>query len=126
MTNSNAKKLTKRDYFKILKGAYPETASNYDEVMAFIDHELELLDRKNSSDKKPTVNPENEKIKVALIEGMEDNRIYTITELIKEIPACAELTNQKVSAIVRTMLGETIERLEEKGRAYFRKIKQFK
>ena len=123
MTNSNAKKLTKRDYFKILKGAYPETASNYDEVMAFIDHELELLDRKNSSDKKPTVNPENEKIKVALIEGMEDNRIYTITELIKEIPACAELTNQKVSAIVRTMLGETIERLEEKGRAYFRKIK---
>lgn len=123
MTNSNAKKLTKRDYFKILKGAYPETASNYDEVMAFIDHELELLDRKNSSDKKPTVNPENEKIKVALIEGMEENRIYTITELIKEIPACAELTNQKVSAIVRTMLGETIERLEEKGRAYFRKIK---
>lgn len=123
MTNSNAKKMTKRDYFKILKGAYPETASNYDEVIAFIDHELELLDRKNSSDKKPTVNPENEKIKVALIEGMEENRIYTITELIKNIPECAELTNQKVSAIVRTMLGDTIERLEEKGRAYFRKIK---
>lgn len=124
MTNSNAKKMTKRDYFKILRGAYPASASNYDEVIAFIDHELELLDKKNSSDKKPTANQlENEKIKLAIFEGMEKNRVYTITELIKEIPECADFTNQKVSAIVRTMLGDKITRMEEKGKAYFQAIK---
>ena len=48
------KKMTKRDYFAILRESYPATADNYDEVVAFIDHELELLSKKNSSEKKPT------------------------------------------------------------------------
>ena len=46
--------------------------------------------------------------------------MYTITEMIKTIPACAELTNQRVSSIVRGMLGTSIERVEEKRKAYFK------
>ena len=92
---TNSKKMTKRDYFTILRASYPETASNYDDVIAFIDHELELLAKKNSAEKKPTaVQVANEGIKSAIIEGMEPNRLYTITELIKEIPECADMTNQ--------------------------------
>ena len=120
------KKMTKRDYFTILRNSYPTTAENYDEVIAFIDHELELLARKNTSDKKPTaVQQANNVLKSAILEGMEINRLYTITEMIKEIPACADLSNQRVSAVVRQMYDcaePTIEKVVEKRRSYFRKL----
>ena len=119
---TNSKKMTKRDYFNLLRASYPETASNYDEVIAFIDHELELLAKKNSAEKKPTaVQVANEGIKSAILEGMEPNRLYTITELIKEIPECADMTNQRVSALVRQLKDDgKVERVEEKRKAYFR------
>jgi hypothetical protein len=91
--------------------------------MAFIDHEVELLNKKNSAEKKPTANQiANESVKKAIVEGMEPNRMYTITEIIKEIPACSEMTNQRVSAIIRQMIGTDVERIEEKRKAYFRVI----
>ena len=120
MTN---KKMTKKDYFAILRASYPETAKDYDEVIAFIDHELELLARKNTAEKKPTAQQvANDGIKQAIVDGMQENRLYTITEIIKEIPACAELTNQRVSALIRQMMPDLIERVEDKRKAYFRKI----
>jgi hypothetical protein len=122
MANST-KKMTKKDYFAILKATYPTDAKDYDEVIAFIDHEIELLSRKNSAEKKPTATQTaNEGLKKAILETMEPSRLYTITDLIKEVPALAEMTNQKVSAIVRQMLGTDIERVEEKRKAYFRLI----
>ena len=114
---ANTKKMTKKDYFEQIKKNYSLTT---DEI-AFIDHEIELLEKKNSADKKPTAQQvANEGIKAAIVAGMEPNRLYTITELIKEIPACAEMTNQRVSAIVRQMIGSEVERVEEKRKAYFR------
>ena len=125
-TMKNTKKMTKRDYFSILRSTYPTSADNYDEVIAFIDHELELLAKKNSAEKKPTaVQVANEGIKADILASMEKDRLYTITEMIKEIPACADLTNQRVSALVRQMYDcaePTIERIEDKRKAYFRKI----
>lgn len=118
---TNTKKMTKRDYFNILRASYPATAENYDEVIAFIDHELELLAKKNAAEKKPTaVQVANESIKQAIVNGMEPNRLYTVTEIIKEIPECAELTNQRVSALLRQLMPEQVERVEEKRKAYFR------
>ena len=120
---ANIKKMTKRDYFNILRSAYPADAANYDEVIGFIDHELELLAKKNASEKKPTaVQVANEGIKADILSAMETSRLYTITEMIKEIPACADLTNQRVSALVRQLMPDHIERIEDKRKAYFRKI----
>lgn len=123
---TNTKKLTKRDHFTNLL-SIADVASN-PVLVEFIEHELELLAKKNSSEKKPTaVQIANQSIKEAILEGMEDNRLYTITELIKEIPACTDLTNQRVSSLVRQMYDcaePTVERIEEKRKAYFRKISQ--
>ena len=120
---ANTKKMTKKDYFAILRASYPTTAENYNEVIAFIDHELELLSKKNSAEKKPTaVQVANEGIKTAIYESMEATRLYTVTEIIKEIPACADLTNQRVAALLRQMMPEQVERIEEKRKAYFRKV----
>jgi hypothetical protein len=39
---------------------------------------------------------------------------------MKEIPECVEMTNQKVSAIVRQMVKEeTVNRIEDKRKALF-------
>ena len=117
---ANTKKMTKRDYFAILRASYPATADNYDEVIAFIDHEVDLLNRKNSSEKKPTAQQVvNEGIKAAIVAGMTANRLYTITEIQKEIPECAELSNQRISALIRQMVGKEIVRTEDKRKAYF-------
>ena len=119
------KKLTKKDHFNALK-SIPEVAQN-EVLVAFIDHEIELLNRKNSTatgEKKLTATQvANEELKTAILEGMTANRLYTITELMKEIPECAELTNQKISAIVRQMVKEkTVNRIEDKRKALFEKV----
>ena len=120
---ANTKKMTKKDYFAILKATYPTTADNYDEVIKFIDHEIELLEKKNSADKKPTAQQvANKSVQEAIYDGMESGKLYTITDLIKEIPECADLTNQRVSALVKQMLDTKIERIEDKRKAYFKKI----
>ena len=118
---ANTKKMTKKDYFAILRASYPATAENYDEVIAFIDHEVELLNRKNSSEKKPTAQQvANEGIKKAIASGMKLNRLYTVTEIQKEIPGCAEMSNQRVSSLLRQMKDEGIViRTEDKRKAYF-------
>ena len=56
------------------------------------------------------------------LSAMEDGKLYTITDFIKSVPECAELTNQKVSALVRQMMPDLIEKIEEKRKSYFRKV----
>ena len=113
---ANTKKMTKRDYFNAILSKYPLTADE----KTFVEHELELLEKKNSAEKKPTAQQTaNEGIKTAILEGMKPNRLYTITEIQKEIPECAELSNQRVSALIRQMVGNEIVRTEDKRKAYF-------
>ena len=120
MTNTT-KKLTKRDHFTTLLTLSEVQADPA--LVDFINHELELLAKKNSAEKKQTpVQIANDGIKDAIYEGMAENRLYSVTELIKEIPACADLTNQRVSALLRQMMPERVERVEEKRKAYFRKV----
>lgn len=117
---ANNKKMTKREMYEQILNTYPLTT----EEKAFIEHELELLAKKNSAEKKPTAQQvANQGVAEAIVAHMsaEPNRLFTITELIKEVPSCAELTNQRVSAIVRNLKDEgKVERIEEKRKAYFR------
>ena len=123
MTNTT-KKLTKRDHFTTLLTLSEVQADPA--LVDFINHELELLAKKNSAEKKQTpVQIANDGIKDAIYEGMTENRLYSVTELIKEIPACADLTNQRVNALLKQMYTATeptIERIEDKRKAYFRVV----
>ncbi len=94
-----------------------------EEVKAKVENMKAQFEKKNSAEKKPTEKQiANQGIQEAILEGMESGKDYTITDLIKSVPACADLTNQRVSALVRQMLGVSIERVEVKGKAYFHKI----
>lgn len=119
MANStpSVRKPTKKQMFTGLL-AMPNLS---EEQKAFIQHEIELLEKKNSGEKKPTATQvANEALKVAMVESMEANRLYTVTELIKEIPALAGLTNQKVSPLANQLVEDgKLTKTVEKRRSYF-------
>ena len=116
---ANVKKLTKKDKFNVLL-TFAEVKANA-ELVEFINHEIELLDKKNSAEKKPTAQQTaNDSIKVAILDNMEEGKKYTITDLIKTVPECADLTNQRVSALVRQLVDDkVVVRTEDKRKAYF-------
>ena len=120
MNATTPTKLTKAQKFAMLRDI-PAVAEN-PMLVEFIDHELELLAKKNSSEKKPTATQvANEGLKLAIVEGMESNRLYTVTEITKSIPECADLTTSKVSALLRQLREEgKVVRIEDKRKALFR------
>lgn len=119
---ANVKKMTKRDYFTAILAKYELTADE----KAFIEHELDLLARKNAtgSEKKMTAAQiANEAIRKDILAEMEDNRQYTITEMIKEMPSCAGMNTSKVVSLLRPLIAEgKVERTESKGKALFCKV----
>lgn len=111
-----ANKMTKKDYFNAILAKYPLT----DGEKAFVEKEIGLLDKKNASKKPTATQKANEGIKDAILDFLADGSKYTITDIIKSVPECAELSNQKVSALVRSLLDEKkAERIEDKRKAYF-------
>lgn len=119
MTN---KKMTKRDYFNALLNIADVKANA--EMVAFIEHELELLAKKNSSEKKPTaVQVANNGIKEVILEVLADTNGMTISEMQKANDELGELSNQRISALVRQLVEDgKVERFEEKRKAYFKLV----
>ena len=115
-------KITKRERFESLLKLSAVQADPG--MVEFIEHEIDLLNRKNSAEKKPTAQQmANETTKQAILDGMESNRLYTVSEIIKEIPECAELSNQKVSALLRLLKDECkVIKTEDKRKSYFSKV----
>ena len=118
---SNTKKLTKREKFEMV-AKIKEVAEN--PILAeFVAHELELLAKKNSADAKKltATQVENERLKNVVVETLVAfGKKLTITELQKGNTELAELSNQKLSALIRQLVtDEKVIRTEEKRKAYF-------
>lgn len=111
------KKVTKREMFEGLKANYNLTA---DEV-AFIDHELELLAKKNASggERKPTATQKaNEGIKDEILSVMSADAV-TVTEIVKSLEG--DYTNQKVSALLRQLIADgKVEKVVDKRKSLFK------
>lgn len=126
MSNKNIEKVvkvTKRERFAELL-AIPEVAKNQD-LVDFINHEVDLLTRKSASgEKKLTANQlENENLKAIIVNSLSAETGMTITEMIKTIPELAEFTNQKVSALTTALVKDgKVERRVEKRVTKFYKV----
>ena len=122
MSTSTVKKLTKRDRFEALL-KMTEVQANPD-MVAFIEHEIELLAKKNVGDKKPTAKQmENDAVKQVILDEMTANpdKLYTVTDLIKGVPELADYSNQRISALLRQMINANgVERIVDKRKSYFR------
>lgn len=116
------KKVTKREYFNTLRGI----VENLDrkDLVEFIDHEIELLDKKASTKHPTKVQVENENIKGLILKTLTNlDKIVTITEIQEESEDLAKLSNQKISALLKLLINEgKVERIEDKRKAYFKVI----
>ena len=117
---ANTKKITKATRFNQLLSI--DAVKSNPDLVAFIEHELELLAKKNASDKKPTATQiANNGIKETILDTLADNKVMTITEMQKANADLADLSNQKSSALVRQLIAEGLVRREEiERRADFR------
>ena len=114
MTNT---KMTKREYFNRILGYA------HDEDKAFILHEIELLDKKNSAERKPTAKQvENEGFKADILGFMENGKTYAVADLVKGVPSvvASGISANRVTALLTQLKGEgKVIRSEEKGKAFY-------
>ena len=117
---TTTKKITKREKFEMLMTIAEVQANPI--LSEFIERELELLAKKNSAEKKPTAQQEeNEAIKETILENLTSR--MTISEMQKSIPDLAEYSNQKISALMRQLILEgLVEKVEDKRKSYFSKV----
>lgn len=102
-------KMTKRDYFNGLLGVienHKDSIENYEEFKAFIEREIELLNKKRSNSKPTKTQIENEKIKEKILIAFEKiDEPVTITELAK-MDGLTEYSNQKLSVLCHQLVDE--------------------
>lgn len=82
----------------------------------------EQVSKKNDAIRKPTATQtENATFKADILAHLSEcGNAMTISEMIKTIPSLAEISNQRVSAVVRQMVdGGQLTREEIKRKAYF-------
>ena len=112
-----ANKVTKQAQFEAIKARVADNP----EMVAFIDHEIELLVKKNSyKSTKPTkTQVANEGLKVRIAEVMADGKPYTASEVLKAL-GDEELSGSKVTAMLTQMKNDgKVVRTEDKRKAYF-------
>ncbi len=123
MTNANANvKVTKKDYFAMVRAIVEKTeVDNKADIIAFIDHEVELLNKKsakNGTTKNQQANLEiMEAIKTELAKM--DNPV-TISELMAKSEEMNKYTNQKLSALLKKLVdsNEVVKTIDKK-KSYF-------
>ena len=92
------------------------------EVRAKLEKMKSQFEKKNSAEKKPTATQvANEGIKGVILETL-GAKSMTITEMQKANSELAELSNQKISALIKQMTDNgSVVREEIKRKAYFKK-----
>lgn len=94
--------MTKREMFNEIRNAVIDNA----EMVAFIDHEIELLNKKASSPRKPTATQvENDGFKAEILTYLaEADAPKNIKELQAEIGSLANLSNQRISHLLTDLV----------------------
>ena len=119
------KRLTKKDYFEMIK----EVCADRTDIVDFCNHEIELLSRKNSKSGVTKTQKENEIVANMLIEELAKiGKPITITDLMNTSDIVKNyilengnnLTNQKISAIFKQLVeSQKIVKVVDKKKSYF-------
>ena len=111
------KKMTKKDFFIQLRGM----VADRQDLVDFIDHELELLDRKSSKSSETKTQIENKSImETILSELTRIARPITISELQSESDILKEYSNQKLSALLKKLVDSNqVVKTTDKKKSYF-------
>lgn len=110
--------MTKKEMFSAIRAIVVDNA----EMVAFIDHEIELLERKSSAPKKPTKTQiENEGFKAEIVAYLTTvDAPKTIKEMQAEIPSISGLTNQRITHMLTDLVkAETLTKTYVKKTPYY-------
>ena len=111
-----ANKITKKEMFTMIKAQVKDNA----EMVAFIDHEIELLDKKAGSKKPTKSQAENENIKDTILEVLARVERVTVSELIKTDVRLKDFSNQKMSALLKQLVeAGKVNKVIDKKSSYF-------
>lgn len=108
------KKMTKKEIFSTMLAKY-----NFnEEEKAFIEHELELLAKKNSAERGQTkTQKENAVLQQKILETLEPNVLYAVSDLCKLMGI---ESNQKMTHLLTPLANEgKLVRIVEKRKAYY-------
>ena len=115
--------MTKKDYFALIKTIVESTdREDKAEMLAFIDHEVELLSKKKSSSSSKKDAEYEELCKQVEDALAELGKPVTITEFMKESThEVATLSCQKLSAILKKCkdVRGTVDKKTDKKKTYF-------
>ena len=113
--------MTKREMFTEIRKVVVDNA----DMVAFIDHELELLDKKKSGTRKPTkTQVENLAFKEAIYGALVmTDEALTMKEIFEAVPDIEGLSTQRVTHILTSLIKENkVEREIVKKVRYYRAI----
>ena len=117
---ANSVKKTQKEMFNEILNGYGLSA----EHKAFLEGRIAQLDKKSASksDKPTATQKANAELKDKILAEMEVDKAYTISDMLKALPSCADLSNQKVSAVMKQLVeNHMVLRTEDKRKAYFSK-----
>lgn len=110
--------MTKREMFVAIREAVVDNA----EMVDFINHELELLDRKASTPRKPTTNQvENEGFKAEIVATLAvADEPLNIKGIVENCPALAGLSNQRITHMLTDL-----RKSGQVARTYIKRVAYF-
>ena len=110
--------MTKKEYFAELRNLVADN----EEMVAFIDREIALLEKKSSAPRKPSAKQvENDGFKAEIVAYLAcADAPKSIKELQAEIPSLAELTNQRITHMLTDLVkAETLTKAYVKKTPYY-------
>ena len=110
------KKVTKKDRYSRVYAIIEESnAPDKVELLGFIDHEVELLEKKSSKVTLTATQKANLEVIEVIKEVLADKPNSTVSELIKDERLSA-YTNQKISALLKKLIdgGEVVKSTDKK------------
>ena len=129
MENTTVKMPTKRTCFNRLASLSEVQADP--ELVWFVEHELELLDAKNGANRKPSEKElakraHDQELRVAMVDQMEVNTLYSASDLIKTLPCFAsepDIKPAKVSYLMQKLIEDgSVVRVQDKKRHILYKL----
>ena len=114
------KKMTKRDYFsKLIEIVECANVDNSEEIIDFLNHEIELSKKK--SNVKTKTQKENEVLMEVVFNALaEVGKPMTVSEFMSAYEEIGAMSNQKVSALLKKLKEDgRVVRVEDKRKVYF-------
>ena len=122
------KKMTKKEMFAMVLAVVEKSeVENKAEMVEFINHEVELLNRKSGKTGQTKTQKENEVlVEQVFVALSEFDKPITVSEFMKESThEVATLSNQKLSALLKKLVDSgRVVKTTEKKKSYFSVVRE--